>query len=310
MQTLSDLGSSAEEDRVSIARSSPRWSPHNHRQCRAREVVVPLLVLVAIFIGSIAIQTLDVAAAPAETYRPAPQTIFQSGDADQLMLDEAVDELPVVDDARWSSRWTARTPVAVAVWVVLLIGLSFAGRPLARTLLGSFPDGGQGFARLILLLFAAWGVWFAASYDVITFRAVWAWYAIVVAAVIGWLLASSKGSEPRATTELAGCGRSRSGILDRFRLLPDIAILQSRLLASLLGRRETDGVRAYQRAPTHAIVPSFRSMVFGRHHAAEPTPPRRPHRQLPDERPRGAARRDARSQGSLPRPLWHGPPRS
>ncbi len=108
------------------------------------------------------------------------------------MLDESVTELPVVDDARWSSEWTDRTPVAIAVWVLMLIVIGAAGRPLARALFGSFPDAGQGFARIMLILLAGWGVWFAASYEVIQFRAVWAWYALIAATVIGWLLASTR----------------------------------------------------------------------------------------------------------------------
>ncbi len=113
------------------------------------------------------------------------------------MLDGPVDELPVVDDARWSSQWTDRTPVAVAVWVLMLVVLGAAGRPLARALFGSFPDAGQGFARITLLMLAGWGVWFASSYEIIEFRAVWAWYAVIAVTVIGWLLASSRAAEPR-----------------------------------------------------------------------------------------------------------------
>ncbi len=117
---------------------------------------------------------------------------LQTSDASELMLDEPVDDLPVVDDARWSSQWTDRTPVAIGIWVVLLIVIGAAGRPLARALFGSFPDAGQGFARIMLILLAGWGVWFAASYRIIEFRAIWAWYAVIAATVIGWLLASSR----------------------------------------------------------------------------------------------------------------------
>lgn len=117
---------------------------------------------------------------------------FQSGDANELMLDEPVDQLPVVDDARWSSEWTDETLVAVLAWVLMLVVLGIVSRPLARTLLGAFPDAGHGFGRIVLLLFAAWGIWFAASYELITFRAVWAWYAVIATAVLGWILSRSR----------------------------------------------------------------------------------------------------------------------
>ena len=108
------------------------------------------------------------------------------------MLDEPVQDLPVVDDARWSSAWTDSTPVAVVVWVVMLIVLSMAGRPLARLFFGHFPDGGQGFGRLLVLLTSGWVVWFLASFELLEFRAIWAWYAVLATAVIGWLLAKSR----------------------------------------------------------------------------------------------------------------------
>ena len=119
----------------------------------------------------------------------AQETTEQS---EKLMLDEPVDQLPVVDDARWSSQWTERTPLAIAFWVILMIALSIAGRPLARLVFSSFPDGGQGFGRILVVLVAGWVVWFCASFEIIQFRAIWAWYAVLATAVIGWLLASTR----------------------------------------------------------------------------------------------------------------------
>ena len=157
-----------------------------------RRFLAPLLFLSTLLWVSLTFHPASVSAAPAGA-AVAPQAIYQqSGDAGELMLDESVADLPVVDDARWSSEWTARTPVAIAVWVLLLIVLGAAGRPLARALFGSFPDAGQGFARVMLILLSGWAVWFAASYDIIQFRAIWAWYAVIAATVIGWLLASSR----------------------------------------------------------------------------------------------------------------------
>jgi YYY domain-containing protein len=145
-------------------------------------------------------------ASPIVVEQQGQEPRFQTGDASELMLDEPVAELPVVDDARWSSEWTDSTPVAVTAWVLLLIVLGFAGRPLARAVLGSFPDAGQGFARLMLLLLAGWSVWFAASFELIEFRAIWAWYAVVAAAVVGWLIASSRFAGISATPSRRAVG--------------------------------------------------------------------------------------------------------
>lgn len=124
-------------------------------------------------------------AIPTASQQPADQ-------AARLMLDDPVQDLPVVDDARWSSQWTDETPIAVGVWVLVLLLFSILGRPLARVVFGSFPDAGQGFARLLILLVAGWGVWFAASFEIIAFRAVWTWYAVLATVVVGWILARSR----------------------------------------------------------------------------------------------------------------------
>lgn len=159
-----------------------------------------VLIVLALLLGS---DPGTVSAAPAQTIDSTPLSAHQVDDpAKSLMLDEPVQDLPVVDDARWSSQWTDRTGIAVVFWVVLLVLLSIGGQPLARLLLGSFPDGGQGFARILVLIVAGWLVWFSASFGIIEFRVVWAWYAVVAVAVTGWMLAHSplRVDSPAAST--------------------------------------------------------------------------------------------------------------
>lgn len=157
---------------------------------------VRALVVIAVVLGTAFCWFLTVERAGASGGPVTPIVRLDGQDAgdrsDKLMLDEPVDQLPVVDDARWSSDWTDDTFVALAVWVVLLIVLSIAGRPLSRLVFGSFPDVGQGFSRLLLLLVAGWLVWFCASFEIIEFRAIWAWYAVLVATVAGWLSSSTR----------------------------------------------------------------------------------------------------------------------
>jgi YYY domain-containing protein len=119
------------------------------------------------------------------------QTYAQREAPDQksLMLDQPVDQLPVVSDARWSAAWTSHSWVALGFWVVLLIVLQVAARPLVDLVFAGFPDRGRGFGRLLTLLLAGFGVWYLASQQAIAFRAVWCAVAVLVVAAIAWLLA-------------------------------------------------------------------------------------------------------------------------
>ncbi len=192
MQTLSDLGPIAEEKTRRNHQERPTLAmPFDRPLPKSLLWAIPfLIVLVAVAIGLRA----HVGSASMETRSPATRSVLQqpADHAYKLMLDEPVQHLPVVDDARWSSQWTDETPIAVGVWVLVLLLLSIVGRPLARVVFGSFPDAGQGFARLLIVLVAGWGVWFVASFEIIAFRAAWAWYAVLATVVIGWLLAKPR----------------------------------------------------------------------------------------------------------------------
>lgn len=175
--------------------------------CFRLERLIPVVALIALALTWLTTCALDVSAAATSSVRvERSQTQQTSDSAGELMLDQPVQNLPVVDDARWSSRWTDSTPVAIAVWIVLLVVLSLAGRPLARLVFGAFPDAGQGFSRLLIVLVAGWMVWFASSFELIEFRAVWAWYAVLAAAVIGFLLGRSRFQAPVGVTSRRAVG--------------------------------------------------------------------------------------------------------
>ncbi len=208
MQTLSDPGDRAAE------RMRRRYQERRALTTQLRcgfHVGTPRLV--AIF-TLIAFALLWFASSESSTFAaPAPPASIErahhqqsTGDPTKLMLDEPVQDLPVVDDARWSSQWTDRTPVAVAAWVAMLLVLTVAGRPLARLLFSSFPDAGQGFGRLLIMLTAGWLVWFASSYELIEFRAIWAWYSVLAMAVIGYLLGQSRLRPPAIATPKRAIG--------------------------------------------------------------------------------------------------------
>lgn len=105
-----------------------------------------------------------------------------------LMLDQPVETLPVVADARWSAAITANSAVALLVWLLLLIILQVVGWPLASLAFGRFADGGWGFSRLLAIMLSGYLVWIAASIEVISFRAIWCALALVLVALLGWML--------------------------------------------------------------------------------------------------------------------------
>ena len=70
------------------------------------------------------------------------------------MLDEPVGNLPVVNDARWSSSLTDNSLIAAIWWIVFLFILQAAGLPIAMAAFRRFGDRGWSFARLLSLLIA------------------------------------------------------------------------------------------------------------------------------------------------------------
>ena len=117
-----------------------------------------------------------------------------------LTFDGPVGDLPVVSDARWSAAFTGNSWGAFVVWVAMLVVLQAVAWPLVRVLFARFPDRGWGVSRLLTMLVASWMVWFLASIPIISFRAIWAWAAVVVLCVVSVVLGRWLGQmRPDAT---------------------------------------------------------------------------------------------------------------
>jgi hypothetical protein len=127
-------------------------------------------------------------AAPVDSRQPVLVAWQSANGAEDLMLDEAVEDLPVVADARWSAALTDNSALALLWWLVFLVLLVAAGLPWSLLLFRSLDDRGAGLARLIVLLLAAWPVWLLSSLDLIAFRARWTWLALLIVGGAGWLL--------------------------------------------------------------------------------------------------------------------------
>ena len=144
----------------------------------------------------------------------------------------------------------------------MLLILLAVGLPIARLLVADVPRQRLGSGPHLAPVAAAYPVWLGASLELFRFRAVWVIFAIVAVGVIGWRLG------PRAarsvvrlpwheTIALAAPG---SRVLARLPDLPHIPADQSGQLASVLGRRETDGARSDQR---HRAQRTFHRMTRG-----------------------------------------------
>lgn len=95
----------------------------------------------------------------AATPKPEPGP----GEGKSLLLDQPLDELPVVQDFRWNdlaSRWP---PLAILAWWLAISLLGLAAWPLAFALFDNLRDRGYLFARSLGWLIVGYTVWLAAS---------------------------------------------------------------------------------------------------------------------------------------------------
>lgn len=158
----------------------------NHTpQMSIRGALLIFAVLTAV--GIAAFTGEPVHAAPVVDQISIRQISSVDGDNSTLMLDQPAGDLPVVDDARWSSSLTDNSLLALLWWVVLLLVLQVAGLPWAHLIFRNLGKRRTGFARLIAWLLPAWIVWILASLELIAFRAIWCGMALIGFGVVGWL---------------------------------------------------------------------------------------------------------------------------
>ena len=119
-----------------------------------------------------------------------------------LTYDEPVGQLTVVDDARWSADITSNSWSALAVWIVMLIVLQAVSWPIVRRIFRRFPDQGWAFCRLVTMLIAGYAVWMLASVEVIAFRVVWCFAALLGVAALSFVLQRAwRGSAESLTSQ-------------------------------------------------------------------------------------------------------------
>ena len=100
---------------------------------------------------------------PTSERSPAPQPPQPEKERKSLLLQQPVDELPVVHDFRWN-RWASRSTVgAVLVWWLALAVLGLAAWPLTFVVFRNLRDRGYLFARGLGLLLVGYVNWLLAS---------------------------------------------------------------------------------------------------------------------------------------------------
>ncbi|MEA3334391.1 MAG: DUF2298 domain-containing protein [Chloroflexota bacterium] len=133
-----------------------------------------------------------------------PQELEESPD---LLLDQPLDELPVVQDFRWNTAASRSVPLAVISWWLALFFIGLLVWPFAFSLFRNLRDRGYLFSRSLGWLTVGYGVWLAASLRIgqnsLAFILV---VALGVAAVSFWFAWRNR-------EEMAAFWRSRKGIL-------------------------------------------------------------------------------------------------
>ena len=91
-----------------------------------------------------------------------------------LMLDQPVEDLPIVNDRAWNPLAQVE-PLAIVGWWVVVELLGLLALPLALTVFARFADGGYIFAKSLGLLLVAYIVWLAASFHFVIQHALTVW---------------------------------------------------------------------------------------------------------------------------------------
>jgi YYY domain-containing protein len=97
---------------------------------------------------------------------PDPDPKPQSPDSDSdrsLLLDQPVDELPIIDDYNWNSLANRSTLVAILVWWLAVQVIGWLAWPLASRLFRRLPDRGYLLSKSLGWLLVGYGVWLVAS---------------------------------------------------------------------------------------------------------------------------------------------------
>ncbi|MGC9359562.1 MAG: DUF2298 domain-containing protein [Anaerolineae bacterium] len=120
---------------------------------------------------------------PSRVAAEGPATVPETR---SLMLDEPVQELPVVADRAWNVAANGSTPLAILAWWVVFALLGLAAWPLAASLFAGWDDAGYAWARIIGWLAAGYLVWIGASLRLWANLAWVGWVALLGLGLLCW----------------------------------------------------------------------------------------------------------------------------
>ncbi|MFP3895811.1 MAG: DUF2298 domain-containing protein [Anaerolineales bacterium] len=117
----------------------------------------------------------------AEDPQKRPSGDLQAGgEGPSLMLDEPVDQLPVIEDRGWNRLAAGSTILSLLSWWIVLQILGLVALPLVGYAFPHLPDGGYYLSKGIGLLIVSYFVWVGASLRVVANRPRVVWSALVL----------------------------------------------------------------------------------------------------------------------------------
>ena len=118
----------------------------------------------------------------------APKPEPGPGEGKSLLLDQPLDEQPVVQDFRWNSLASRSTPLAVVVWWLAISIIGWLTWPIGFTLFRNLRDRGYLLSRSLGWLLLGYLVWIAASLRIAENRLTTIWVVLALIAALSFLL--------------------------------------------------------------------------------------------------------------------------
>jgi YYY domain-containing protein len=131
-----------------------------------------------------------------------------------LMLDQPVDQLPIVNEYGWNGLASNVQPLGVVLWLLLLEVLGLLALPLTVLIFRRWHDYGWSLSKLVGLIVWGYAVWLPVNLRWWIFN----WWSLVIGAVLLALLSGLAFVRQRG-----GFGRLRTSA-DRLRIFPDRSV--------------------------------------------------------------------------------------
>ncbi|MBI5876023.1 MAG: glycosyltransferase family 39 protein [Chloroflexi bacterium] len=116
--------------------------------------------------------------------QPQPSTAAVAARSPSLLLDQPVDQLPVVNDRAWNGLANASPLFAIIVWWIVVQFVSLAGLAATVRIFHRWADRGYLFAKSLGLLTVAWLMWMLGSLHILMHTALVLWVIVALLAIL------------------------------------------------------------------------------------------------------------------------------